>query len=289
MPLLFGFVAQSELRVRVFVDVTANGQYDATDVPLEDVRIVLQDGTTVKTDRSGWAFFRGISPGAYQVAITLDDLSTGYVPTTPVTQAHTLTEGLTATVDFPIRAERSIAGRVYVDRNRNGRYDEEPVLANMTMCLDGARKVTTKEDGRYLFKDVAAGLHHVSLNCRSRVPEYLPLNATVQTVDVPPQPTHVETVDFRLGEEAAIMQDVTNDVLRERQKRQQLIEEMIRDRKAKRPPSSSLMAPRTVPVQVEVTSGRSKEEQARQLIDEMIRTRKTESPSQQTEYPAGDD
>ena len=69
----------------------------------------------------------------------------------------------------------------------------------------------------------------------------------------------------------------------------QLIEEMIRDRKAKRPPSSSLMAPRTVPVQVEVTSGRSKEDQARQLIDEMIRTRKTESPSQQTEYPAGDD
>ena len=216
-PLFFGFVAQSELRVRVFLDAEGNGQYDANDVPLEGVRIALADGAAVATDRSGWAFFRGISPGAHTVTLTIDDLASGYVPATLLSQTPSVGEGQIALVDFPVKALRSIGGRVYVDRNRNARFDEETVLPDVAVCLDGDRRVKTREDGRFLFKEVPAGLHRVVVNCGERLPGYLPLNATVQTVDFPVQSVQLDSVDFRLGEEALIIQDIVADVLRVRQ------------------------------------------------------------------------
>jgi hypothetical protein len=219
-PLFFGFVAQSELRVRVFIDAEGNGQYDATDVPLESIRISLEDGTTVATDRSGWAFFRGISPGAYTVTLKVDDLASGYVPATAPSQAEMLRAGEPVLVDFPVGAHRSIGGRVYVDRDRNARYDDEPVVSDVTVCLDGSRRVKTREDGRYLFKDVTAGLHRVTLNCGTPLHDYVPLHATVQTVELPPQPAQLDSVDFRMGEAAIIMQDIIADVLRARKERQ---------------------------------------------------------------------
>lgn len=231
-PLYFGFIAQAELRVRVFVDVTGNGQYDATDVPLENIHLTLQDGTSVQTDRSGWAFFRALRAGEYQVKLAVDDLAAGNVPVTALTQTVTAAEGHPTIVDVPIRAERSIGGRVYVDLNRNAHYEGEPALPDVFICLDGSRRVKTLEDGRYLFKGVSGGVHRVRLNCGARLHGYLPLNATLQTVELPAQAMQLDSVDFRLGEEAAMLQDVTADVLRERQAREALINEMIRRRKA---------------------------------------------------------
>ncbi len=234
LPLLFGFVAQSELRVRVFVDAQGNGEYDATDVPLDRVHVSLEDGTVRSTDRSGWAFFRGIKPGAYRLSMQVNDLAAGYVPATEAILPVALSEGKAVLIDFPILAERSVSGRVYVDRNRNAHYDEEPLLTGTVLCLDGDHRATTHEDGRYLFKGVSAGQPRSSVNCGSPLPGLLPLNATVQTVDIPPQPVDKEGIDFRFGEKEAIMQDVVADVLRARESRQQLIEEMIKDRKASR-------------------------------------------------------
>ncbi|MBI4341360.1 MAG: hypothetical protein HY598_03665 [Candidatus Omnitrophica bacterium] len=226
-PLLFGFVAQGELRIRVFLDAQGNGRYDATDVPLEKLRISLQDGTVLRTDRSGWALFRGVTPGPYQVTLHIEDLPAGLLPATALTQEASLREGQAATVDFPVTAERSISGRVYVDHNRNGRHDHEPPMAGVAVCLDGAAQVATLEDGRYFFKGVHAGLHRVALNCGRPLVGFLPLNAVDQAVDVSPQPVQIEGIDFRLAPQEALMQDVVADVLRARREQQHLIDEMI--------------------------------------------------------------
>lgn len=234
-PLTFGFVVQSELRVRVFVDANGNGHYDATDVPLEHIRLSLTDGQTVTTDRAGWAYVRAIRPGAYTVTLLVSDLAAGYVPLTASSQARTVEEGQAAVVDFPIRAERSIGGRVYLDQNRNAHYEDgEPLLPGVVVCLDGSARTKTQEDGRYVFKGVTAGLHRVRLNCGALLRGSLPLSATMQAVDVPPGSVQFATIDFRLGEAATIIQDVTADVLRERKTQQELVEEMIRVRKAQR-------------------------------------------------------
>jgi hypothetical protein len=216
MPLFFGFVVQAELRVRVAVDANMNGTFDAADAPLEGVRITLSGGPTVRTDRSGWAYFRGISPGRHQVALALADLASGYIPSGELTQEELVHEGQTAEIGYLIKAERSISGRVYVDMDRNGRFDAEPVLPGLPVCLDDARRADTLEDGRYLFKDVPAGPHRVSLNCGEVLRGYLPLGPAVQAVEMPAGPIRRDDVDFRLGEEAPMMLDITADVLRGR-------------------------------------------------------------------------
>lgn len=220
LPLLFGFVAQAEIRARVFIDANGNGQYDATDVPLESVRVRLGDQKTVETDRSGWVFFRGISPGAYTITLNVEDLAPGYVPATPVSQQRTVTEGKAILVDFPIQTERSIGGRVYVDENRNGRYDDELTLSNITICLDDGRRVKTREDGRYLFKQVSAGSHRVRLNCGEPLPNYVPLSATTKTVELSAQPAREDAADFRLAAQSGAVQDVPADVRRAREDRE---------------------------------------------------------------------
>ncbi len=212
----FGFVAKAELRAHVFVDANDNGRYDATDMPLPQVRLSL-DGAAASTDRSGWAFFRGLNPGPHTLTLQIASLAGGYVPVVRPAQERTLAQGEAAALEFSIRAERSVGGLVYVDQNRNAQYDpDELLLRGVVVCLDD-RQATTREDGRYLFKDVAAGSHRVALNCGTPPETYLPLNATVQTLDVSPQPTHLDHVDFRLGNREAIMQDVIADVMAQRQ------------------------------------------------------------------------
>lgn len=239
-PLLFGFATQAELRVRVFIDAQGNGQYDAMDVPLEKVRLSLEGGTTVSTDRSGWAFFRGIRPDLYRVSLNLADLAAGFVPATAVSRELAVAEGKAVTIDFPINAERSIAGRVFVDRNRNSQWDEEPVLPGTPVCLDGSRRVKTREDGRYLFKGVSAGSHRLSVNCGLPLARYLPLGAMARAVEVPPQPVQLDREDFRFIEQEALMQDVVADVLRQREMQQQLVDEMIESKKSQKAQGQSV-------------------------------------------------
>lgn len=230
--LRFGFVAKAELRARVFVDVNADGRYDAADLPLPGVRLLLAGGPTATTDRSGWAFFRGLDPGSRTVTLRVADLAGGYVPVQRPQQDRTLAKGEAAVLEFPIRAERSLGGLVYVDQNRNGQSDPEELrLSGMAVCLDGGRQTATREDGRYLFKDVAAGRRQVALNCGRPLETYLPLSATGQTIEVSPQPARLEHVDFRLGEREAILQDVIADVRAQREARDRkaaAMEEAIR-------------------------------------------------------------
>ncbi len=232
-PLAFGFVAQSELRIRVFVDGNGNSRYDATDAPLENVRVMLDGEQTTATDRSGWVFFRGMAPGAHRVSLTVDDLDPGLLPMTPIARDVALREGQAEIVDFPIGAERSVAGRVYVDQNRNAQFDSgEQALSEVPVCFNADdRRVQTREDGRYLFKGVPAGVHRVRVNCGATLRGYLPLNATVQVVELPVRAATLERIDFRLSEEAVMMQDITADVLRARRQEQALIEEMIESRR----------------------------------------------------------
>jgi len=241
VSLSFGFVPRSELRARVFLDANGNGQYDATDAPMDRVRLLLaaspaaggtsspagmmparsSTGATMATDRSGWAFFRGLEPGVYTVTLSVPDLAIGYVPIGPPTRTVEVPKGRTGLAEFAVKAERSVGGRVYADRNRNGSYDaDETALGGIPVCLDGAkRRVTTQEDGSYWFTDVTAGLHTVQLNCGAPLSGYLPLSATVLSLDMPPQPIRMEQADFRLGPVEAVMQGVVSDVLKARETR----------------------------------------------------------------------
>lgn len=58
-----------------------------------------------------------------------------------------------------------IGGRVFMDRNENGRFDnEDSVITDIEVILDGKQIANTDNAGRYLFSFITDGPHTVDLN-----------------------------------------------------------------------------------------------------------------------------
>jgi uncharacterized repeat protein (TIGR01451 family)/fimbrial isopeptide formation D2 family protein len=71
-----------------------------------------------------------------------------------------------------------LVGRVYVDRNRNQRFEQgtDTPLQNARVLLAGGREVTTDSNGLYAFANVPSGMHAVRLDPQS-VPYKQAVNA----------------------------------------------------------------------------------------------------------------
>jgi hypothetical protein len=75
-----------------------------------------------------------------------------------------------------MRPVGSIGGRVFIDENENGIWDEgERGVPNVVLALNGLRKTTTDESGRYEFAGVAVGPGEVSLEAESLNAIYTPV------------------------------------------------------------------------------------------------------------------
>jgi len=195
----FGVMAQGEVRGRVYYDVDANKRSGPADRGLEGVKVRL-DNMLVQTDRSGWFFFRNLGSGVKTITLVLSSLPVQYLPTVPVTQQVTVPEGGTAEVEFPTTMHRALEGRVFVDTNKNGRFDGTPDsgLPEIPMCLDGRRVAKTDTAGSYRFPEIGVGEHSLLLNCGIPMRGYLPLSKAQQTVTIRPDDPQSLTVDFRL-------------------------------------------------------------------------------------------
>lgn len=97
-----------------------------------------------------------------------------------------------------------LIGRVYVDRNRNQRFDQnaDTPLQNARVLLAGGREVTTDSNGLYAFANVPAGMHAVRLDPQS-VP-YTPearsdsLHGAFRAFSAAPQVAGLTVQDFPL-------------------------------------------------------------------------------------------
>jgi len=75
-----------------------------------------------------------------------------------------------------MRPVGTVGGRVFVDDNENGIWDEgERGVPNVVLALNGLRKTTTDESGRYEFAGVAVGPGEVSLEAESLNAIYTPV------------------------------------------------------------------------------------------------------------------
>ncbi len=75
-----------------------------------------------------------------------------------------------------MRPVGTVGGRVFIDENENGIWDEgERGVPNVVLALNGLRKTTTDESGRYEFAGVAVGPGEVSLETESLNAIYTPV------------------------------------------------------------------------------------------------------------------
>lgn len=149
------------------------------------VQLVKLDGTvvaTTATDANGDYKFANVVPGQYKVVgvnpdgtkFTIkdaggDDTIDSDLNSKGVSDIVTVAGGATADVDFGLCTIKygSIAGRYFLDGNRDGVDNAEPGLGGKTVSLldaNGAliRTTTTAADGSYLFAQVEPGTYKVA-------------------------------------------------------------------------------------------------------------------------------
>ncbi len=177
----------------LFVDSNNNGHRDPGEPGVTDALLRLDD-QLARTDAHGYFRFPPVAPGSYRVEIARAPV--GLVPTVAMPLNVTVVVGQVLTVEIPMRSVGIITGRVFDDKNRNGKADpEEPGLANVRVFAVGATSLETRSgaNGQYVLQ-VPPGTYTVTLDRTALPKRYEPTTPLSATVTV--QTGQTVSIDF---------------------------------------------------------------------------------------------
>ncbi|MCS7197143.1 MAG: PKD domain-containing protein [Candidatus Bipolaricaulota bacterium] len=177
----------------LYIDINNNGQHDPGEPGVTDALLRL-DNQLARTDAQGYFRFPPVDPGSYKVEIARAPL--GLVTTVPTPIPVTVAIGQIVTLEIPMRSVGIIRGRVFDDKNRNGKPDpDERGLANVRVFAIGttSAEVRSSADGQYLLQ-VSPGDYTVTVD-RTTLPKRYELT-TPPSVTVTVQTGQTVTVDF---------------------------------------------------------------------------------------------
>ncbi|HTL71119.1 MAG TPA: SdrD B-like domain-containing protein [Candidatus Eisenbacteria bacterium] len=192
----FGIVPRSEAGGLVFSDLNGNEKYDPGEPPVKKVRVKLEGGRTTVTNVKGVFAFPDLIAGDHVAELDLATLPEGYLPTGKPKKTFTLFEGMRYELNFPLRAQRTVAGRVFGDKNSNGRLDMDETGLAEVLVLFGGEPVLTDRDGYYLFDNLKSGAFDLAVD-----PTTVPAGFTPpppRKVDIPAEPAQILNMDFAL-------------------------------------------------------------------------------------------
>jgi len=177
----------------LFIDLNNNGQRDPGEPGVKDALLRL-DNQLARSDAQGYFRFPPVDPGTYKVEIARAPL--GLVPTVPTPLAVTVAVGQVISLEIPMRSVGIIRGRVFDDKNRDGKPDpDEPGLANVRVFAVGPTSVDARSgaNGQYVLQ-VPPGTYTVALDRATLPKRYEPTTPLSTTVTV--QTGQTVTIDF---------------------------------------------------------------------------------------------
>lgn len=164
------------VKVLIYRDLNSDGIREEGEPGIPDVRTNIIDGRAAYTNLKGIAIIRKIIPGKRKVKIDLSKLPLNMaVRGAPPVQAVTVEPLRTSSVEFPIVATGKLKGRVYIDMNKDGKYDkrEDDPLPNARVYLIPSGKETlTFSDGTYYFDYVYPGKHEAAIDTETVSADY---------------------------------------------------------------------------------------------------------------------
>lgn len=129
--------------------------------PVAGARVRLGD-FTADSDADGRYQFAHVPPGEFDLSLDADLLPADYAWDGRARRVR-VKGSSRATQDLIVAPLNAIHGRVFVDRNGNGRFDEGEGVARAILRL-GDRVTVTDTDGAYDFFNVLPGSHVVELD-----------------------------------------------------------------------------------------------------------------------------
>lgn len=151
---------------RVYQDVDGNGTYDATvDKAQTNVKVRVDGNRYVETDANGVFSFEAISAGEHKVYLDLLSVRADLTLLDGGSRDLILSGGKSAAMDFRLVRTGRMSGRVWLDRNNDGKFDDgESPLADIRIVTASGRDTLTDADGYFTIADLAPGEHVVLID-----------------------------------------------------------------------------------------------------------------------------
>ena len=151
---------------RVYQDVDLNGRFDpGVDVPQADVKVRVDGNRYVETDKDGIYRFASVTAGGHSVYLDLLSVRADLTLLGGGARETTILPGSDSVFDFRLVRTGRISGRVWLDTNKNGKFDEgETPLADIRVTTGSGRDTLTDADGCFILADLPPGEHVVLLD-----------------------------------------------------------------------------------------------------------------------------
>lgn len=151
------------LKGRVFFDKNSNGIFDELDLPLANIKIMLNDSIKKKSDKNGFYNFYFLKPGNYKISIDKEKIPAYYdLKEHYYIQIENFTK---KTLDIPLIKLGSITGYVFIDQNKNGVKDEyeEGISGIIVKIKDTSIYTYTDMNGFYSISNLPFGTYIVEV------------------------------------------------------------------------------------------------------------------------------
>jgi protocatechuate 3,4-dioxygenase beta subunit len=116
------------------------------------------------TDGAGDYTFRRVPDGQFDLSLDKDKLPAAYA-LDEKPRPLTVTRGTRERIDLPVIPLNAIRGRVYLDRNQNGYWDEGEGIPNAVVGISGSVTATTAT-GSYAFYNQPPGRYLIRLDVK---------------------------------------------------------------------------------------------------------------------------
>ncbi|MFL6373608.1 MAG: stalk domain-containing protein [Pyrinomonadaceae bacterium] len=161
---------------RVFQDVDGDGKYQpGTDKPQRDATVRIDGSRYVVTDANGLFSFDAVEAGQHKVYVDLLTVRADMTLVDGGSRDLVLEAGTHTQLDFRLARSGRITGRVFIDANENGRFDEEEQpLSEVRVVTSSGRDTLTDNDGVFSIADLVPGEHVVLIDEKTLPEKLLP-------------------------------------------------------------------------------------------------------------------
>jgi hypothetical protein len=134
---------------------------DQAGYPVSGALVRLGPYSTI-TDEAGVYKFTRVPDGQLELALDKDKLPAAYA-SDEKPRLLTITRGSRKNVDLQVVPLNAIRGRVYLDSNKNGFFDEDEGIANAVVAVNGFVTATSAM-GSYAFYNQPPGRYKIRLD-----------------------------------------------------------------------------------------------------------------------------
>lgn len=148
----------------VFLDKNQTGDYSEGDPVLTDIPMAL-GGRRERTDETGQFKFERVRPGVYPLHFDMSSLEADYSVITEEKIVE-IRENENLFFYFGLTLNGSISGKVFLDRNASGTFDEgdEPLQWISLVLNSGEKTVFTRSDGSFYLENIPLGKHEIKVS-----------------------------------------------------------------------------------------------------------------------------